>query len=58
MGLGLGLRRKHILVVLDSQREGLRGEMVNTGHLVGPGRRSQSRILHCLYLLKARMMLD
>ena len=25
-------------------------EMVNTGHLVGPGRRPQSRILCCLYL--------
>ena len=30
-------------------------EMVNTGHLVGPGRRPQSRILRCLYLLKARV---
>ena len=30
-------------------------EMVNTGHLVGPGRRPQSRILHCLYLLNARV---
>ena len=30
-------------------------EMVNTGHLMGPGRRPQSRILRCLYLLKARV---
>ena len=30
-------------------------EMVNTGHLVDPGRRPQSRILRCLYLLKARV---
>ena len=30
------LRRKHIWVVLDSQREGVLVEMVNTGHLVGP----------------------
>ena len=44
------MRRKHILVVLDSQREGLLVEMVNTGHLVGHCRRSQSRILRCLHL--------
>ena len=30
-------------------------EMVNTGYLVGPGRRPQRRILRCLYLLKARV---
>ena len=30
-------------------------EMANTGHLVGPGRRPQSRILGCMYLLKARV---
>ena len=30
-------------------------EMVNTGHLVGPGHRPQSRILRCLYLLEARV---
>ena len=47
-------RREHILV-LDFQREGLLVEMVNTGHLVGPGRRPQSRIMRCLYLLKARV---
>ena len=47
------LRRKHICVVLDYQREGLLVDMVNTGHLVGPGLRPQSRILRCLYLLKA-----
>ena len=27
-------------------------QMVNTGHLVGPGHRPQSRILRCLYLLE------
>ena len=48
---GSGVNR----VVLDSQREGLLVEMVNTGHIVGPGRRPQSRILWCLYLLKARV---
>ena len=42
-------------MVLDYQREGLLVEMVNTGHLVGPGRRPQSRILRCLYLLKAQV---
>ena len=30
-------------------------EMVNTGHLVGPGRHPQCHILRCLYLLKARV---
>ena len=49
------LRRKHIWVVLDFQREGHLVEMVNTGHLVGPVRRPQIRILRCLYLLKARV---
>ena len=39
------LRRKHIGVVLNSQREGILVEIVNTGHPVGPGRRPQSRIL-------------
>ena len=38
------LRRMHIGVVLEFQREGLLVEMVNTGHLVGHGRRPQSRI--------------
>ena len=36
-----------------SVSEGLLVEMVNTGHLVNPGHRPQSRILRCLYLLKA-----
>ena len=45
------LHRKHIRVVLDSQREGLLVEMVNTGHLVGPGRLPQSPILRCLYVV-------
>ena len=42
------LRRKYIGVVLDSQCEGLLVEMVNTGLLVGSGRRPQSRILRAL----------
>ena len=33
------LRRELICVVLDFQREGPQVEMVNTGHLVSPGRR-------------------
>ena len=49
------LHRNHIWVVLGSQREGLLVKMVNTGHLVGPGRCPQSHILYCLYLLKAQV---
>ena len=49
------LHIKHTWVVGDSQRVGLLVEIVNTGHLVGSDRRPQSRILRCLYLLKARV---
>ena len=37
-------------VVLDSQREGLLVEMVNTAHLVGPGRRPQSQSVVMSYV--------
>ena len=49
------LRREHICVVFEFQCEGLLVEMVNTGHLVSSGHRPQSRILCCLYILKARV---
>ena len=42
-------------MVLGFKRKGLLVKMVSTGHLVSPGRRPQRHILHCLYLLKARV---
>ena len=42
------LRREHVRVVADFQREGLLVKMVNTGHVVSPVGRPQSRILRSL----------
>ena len=49
------LRREHVWVVHGFQHEGLLVKMVNTDHLVSPGRRPQSSILRCLYFLNARV---
>ena len=46
------MRREHVSVV----HGGLLVSMVNTGHLVSPGRRPQSRIMRCLYLFRTRVI--